>query len=84
MWTKYNAVLLLAKETIRKLKLHYEEHQQLNSLHQECLDFVAQAKEKVSYLFANFGRILCTSSAKDLKIYCRLPSAKKFRTRFPN
>lgn len=47
MSTKYNALLSMAKETMRKLELHYQEHQQLNSLYQECLDFVARTKEKV-------------------------------------
>lgn len=39
----------MAKETMRKLELHYQEHQQLNSLYQECLDFVARTKEKVIF-----------------------------------
>lgn len=47
MSTKYNALLSIAKETMRKLELYYQEHQQLNSLYQECLDFVARTKEKV-------------------------------------
>lgn len=50
MSTKYNALLSMAKETMRKLELHYQEHQQLNSLHQECLDFVARTKEKVNMI----------------------------------
>lgn len=45
--TKNEALLSMARETMKKLELHYQEHQQLNSLHQECLDFVARTKEKV-------------------------------------
>lgn len=47
MSTKYNALLSLAQQTMKQLELHYQEHQQLNSLYQECLDFLARTKEKV-------------------------------------
>ncbi len=49
MSTKYNTILTMAKETMRKLELHYQEHQQLNSLCQECSDIVFRTKEKVSH-----------------------------------
>lgn len=45
--TKYNTLLSLAKEVMRRLELHYQEHQQHNSLYQECQQWVEKTKEKV-------------------------------------
>jgi nesprin-1 len=40
--TKFSALLSLAKEVIRRLELHYQEHQQHNALYQECQDWIEQ------------------------------------------
>jgi len=47
MTTKYNTLLSLAKEVMRRLELHYQEHQQHNSLYQECLDWLERTRDKV-------------------------------------
>ncbi|KAF4529959.1 hypothetical protein B566_EDAN017788, partial [Ephemera danica] len=47
MTTKYNALLSLAKEVMRRLELHYQEHQQHYTLYQELEDWVDRTKEKV-------------------------------------
>lgn len=46
--TKYNALLSLAKEVMRRLELHYQEHQQHNALYQECQDWVDRTREKLN------------------------------------
>ncbi|KAF5308513.1 hypothetical protein FQR65_LT06178 [Abscondita terminalis] len=46
--TKYNAILSLAKEVMRRLELHYQEHQQHNALYQECQDWVERTREKLN------------------------------------
>ncbi|KAF5292003.1 hypothetical protein FQA39_LY14120 [Lamprigera yunnana] len=46
--TKYNAILSLAKELMRRLELHYQEHQQHNALYQECQDWVERTREKLN------------------------------------
>lgn len=46
--TKYNALLSLAKEIMRRLELHYQEHQQHNALYQECQDWVDRTREKLN------------------------------------
>lgn len=50
MTTKYNTLLSLAKEVMRRLELHYQEHQQHNSLYQECLDWLERTRDKVFLL----------------------------------
>ncbi|KAK2588097.1 hypothetical protein KPH14_004158 [Odynerus spinipes] len=45
--TKYNALLSLAKEIMRRLELHYQEHQQHNTLHQECEDWIERTRNKL-------------------------------------
>lgn len=47
MTTKYNTLLSLAKEVMRRLELHYQEHQQHNSLYQECMDWFERTRDKV-------------------------------------
>lgn len=47
MTTKYNALLSLAKEVMRRLELHYQEHQQHWALYQECQDWVDRTRDKV-------------------------------------
>ncbi|XP_018338972.1 PREDICTED: nesprin-1 isoform X6 [Trachymyrmex septentrionalis] len=46
--TKYNALLSLAKEIMRRLELHYQEHQQHNTLYQECQDWIERTRDKLS------------------------------------
>ncbi|XP_075225316.1 muscle-specific protein 300 kDa isoform X2 [Lycorma delicatula] len=48
MTTKYNALLSLAKEVMRRLELHYQEHQQHWTLYQECQDWVDRTRDKVN------------------------------------
>ena len=48
MSTKYNALLSLAKEIMRRLELHYQEHQQHNTLYQECQDWVYRTRDKLN------------------------------------
>uniref|UniRef100_A0A1B0C1F9 KASH domain-containing protein n=1 Tax=Glossina palpalis gambiensis TaxID=67801 RepID=A0A1B0C1F9_9MUSC len=46
--TKYNALLTLAKEVMRRLEMHYQEHQQHNTLYQECQSWIEQTREKLT------------------------------------
>lgn len=46
--TKYNALLSLAKEIMRRLELHYQEHQQHNALYGECQDWVERTHDKLN------------------------------------
>lgn len=50
MATKFNALLSLAKEVIRRLELHYQEHQQHNALYQECQDWIDRTREKLTHI----------------------------------
>ncbi|XP_017768073.1 PREDICTED: nesprin-1 [Nicrophorus vespilloides] len=51
MSTKYNALLSLAKEVMRRLELHYQEHQQHSTLYQECQDWVFRTRDKLNECF---------------------------------
>ncbi|KAJ8930094.1 hypothetical protein NQ314_017138, partial [Rhamnusium bicolor] len=46
--TKYNAILSLAKEVMRRLELHYQEHQQHSTLYQECQDWIDRTRDKLN------------------------------------
>lgn len=46
--TKYNALLSLAKEIMRRLELHYQEHQQHHSLYEECQYWIEKTREKLN------------------------------------
>lgn len=46
--TKYNALLSLAKEIMRRLELHYQEHQQHHSLYEECQYWLENTREKLN------------------------------------
>lgn len=47
--TKYNAILSLSKEIMKRLEVHYQEHQQHNALMQElCDDWLDRIREKLS------------------------------------
>lgn len=46
--TKYNALLSLAKEIMRRLELHYQEHQQHHTLYEECQSWIEKTREKLS------------------------------------
>lgn len=48
MTTKYNALLSMAKEIMRRLELHYQEHQQHNTLYQECQDWIERTRDKLN------------------------------------
>lgn len=45
--TKYNTILSLAKEIMRRLELHYQEHQQHSTLCQECQDWIDRTRDKL-------------------------------------
>ncbi|ETN58450.1 calmin [Anopheles darlingi] len=46
--TKYNVLLSIAKEIMRRLELHYQEHQQHNTLYGECQDWLDRMREKLN------------------------------------
>lgn len=46
--TKYNALLSLAKEIMRRLELHYQEHQQHHTLYEECQHWIEKTREKLN------------------------------------
>lgn len=46
--TKYNALLSIAKEVMRRLELHYQEHQQHQALYGECQDWVEAIRDKLN------------------------------------
>lgn len=46
--TKYNALLSLSKEVMRRLEVHFQEHQQHNALFHECQEWIERTKEKLS------------------------------------
>lgn len=48
--TKYNALLSLAKEIMRRLELHYQEHQQHHALYEECQCWIEKTREKLNDL----------------------------------
>lgn len=46
--TKYNVLLSIAKEIMRRLELHYQEHQQHNAFYGECQDWLERMREKLN------------------------------------
>ncbi|ERL91661.1 hypothetical protein D910_08989, partial [Dendroctonus ponderosae] len=46
--TKYNTILSMAKEIMRRLELYYQEHQQHSALHQECQDWIDRTRDKLN------------------------------------
>lgn len=46
--TKYNTILSLSKEVMRRLELHYQEHQQHSTLYQECQDWIDRTRDKLN------------------------------------
>ena len=46
--TKYNALLSLSKEIMRRLEVHFQEHQQHYALYVECHDWIERTREKLS------------------------------------
>lgn len=46
--TKYNALLSLAKEIMRRLELHYQEHHQHHTLYEECQSWIEKTREKLN------------------------------------
>lgn len=45
--TKYNTLLTLAKEVMRRLEMHYQEHQQHHTLYEECQSWIESTREKL-------------------------------------
>ena len=45
--TKYNTLLSLAKEVMRRLEMHFQEHQQHNHLYSECKDWIDRTRSKL-------------------------------------
>lgn len=45
--TKYNALLSLAKEIMRRLELFYQEHHQHHTLYEECQHWIEKTREKL-------------------------------------
>ncbi|XP_055538750.1 muscle-specific protein 300 kDa isoform X3 [Wyeomyia smithii] len=60
--TKYNVLLSIAKEIMRRLELHYQEHQQHNTLFGECQDWLDRIHEKLNECNATPQTILETQS----------------------
>lgn len=46
--TKYNALLSLAKEIMRRLELHYQEHSMHHQMYEECQYYIEKTREKLS------------------------------------
>lgn len=46
--TKYNALLSLAKEIMRRLELFYQEHHQHHTLYEECQHWIERTREKLN------------------------------------
>lgn len=46
--TKYNALLSLAKEIMRRLELYYQEHHQHHTLYEECQSWLEKTREKLN------------------------------------
>ena len=46
--TKYNALLSLSKEIMRRLEVHFQEHQQHYALYLECQDWIERTREKLA------------------------------------
>lgn len=46
--TKYNALLSLAKEIMRRLELFYQEHHQHHTLYEECQHWIEKTREKLN------------------------------------
>lgn len=45
--TKYNALLSLAKEIMRRLELFYQEHHQHHTLYEECQHWIEKTRERL-------------------------------------
>ncbi|KAK8753228.1 hypothetical protein OTU49_003325, partial [Cherax quadricarinatus] len=46
--TKYNTLLSLAKEVMRRLEMHFQEHQQHHQLYAECIDWIDRTRKKLN------------------------------------
>lgn len=62
--TKYNALLSLAKEIMRRLEMHYQEHQQHQTLYEECQYWLENTREKLN----NCEEIPSTLSEVQIKL----------------
>lgn len=45
--TKYNTLLSLAKEVMRRLEMHFQEHHQHNQLYSECNEWIENTRKKL-------------------------------------
>ena len=46
--TKYNTLLSLAKEVMRRLEMHFQEHHQHNQLYSECNEWIENTRRKLT------------------------------------
>ena len=46
--TRYNTLLSLAKEVMRRLEMHYQEHHQHSQLYSECCDWIEQTRASLT------------------------------------
>lgn len=46
--TKYNTLLSLAKEVMRRLEMHFQEHHQHNQLYTECNDWIEHTRKALN------------------------------------
>ncbi|GAB6020485.1 hypothetical protein CHUAL_003173 [Chamberlinius hualienensis] len=46
--TKYYALLTLAKEVMRRLEQHFQEHQQQQCMYSECVDWIEKTRERLA------------------------------------
>lgn len=58
--TKYNTLLSLAKEVMRRLEMHFQEHQQHIQLYSECNDWIETTRKKLNECIGD------TTSLEDL------------------
>lgn len=70
--TKYNTLLSLAKEVMRRLEMHFQEHQQHNQLYSECNDWIDRTRKKLQECAGE------TTSTEELKE--RLATVKSIKS----
>lgn len=47
---RYTVLIFFALQVIRRLELHYQEHQQHSALYQECQDWIDRTREKLNHI----------------------------------
>ena len=53
--TKYNILLSMAKEVMRRLEMHFQEHQQHDQLFAECSEWIETTREKLDECDSDSG-----------------------------